>query len=94
MLVTALQLAAFAVWLGYFGLSFQYAGTRPRTPDPATGRIYSINEHGAIAYLARKEELILYGSGGLALLLFGLSYVVHLRTESRRQARSIGPSSS
>jgi hypothetical protein len=76
-LVRALQFASLAVWLGCCGLFLQYAETRPRCPDPATGRIYSINNHGTIAYLTRTEDLTLYGVGALAVLLMGLAFVVY-----------------
>ena len=65
-----------AVWFGYIGLFLQYAGTRPRCADPKSGRIYSINNHGTVAYLNRSENLWLDGLFGAAIALFGIAFAL------------------
>jgi hypothetical protein len=65
-----------AVWLVYIGLFFQFARTRPRTPDASTGRIYSINNHGKVAYLNRSENLWLYALSGAAITMFGIAFAL------------------
>lgn len=61
---------ALALWLGFIALFLQYAGTRPRSPQPETGRIYSINNHGTIAYLNQSEDLQLWLTSGSAVAIF------------------------
>jgi hypothetical protein len=74
--VKGLAAVSVAVWFVYIGLFLKYAGTRPRCPDPSTGRIYSINNHGAIAYLNLSENLWLYGLSGMAIALFGIAFAL------------------
>jgi hypothetical protein len=62
--------SAVAIWFGYLGLFLQYAGTRPRSPQPKTGRIYSINNHGTIAWLNQSENLRLWLTSGSAVAIF------------------------
>jgi hypothetical protein len=62
--------SAMLIWFGSVALFMQYAATRPRNPEPTNGRIYSINNHGAIAYLNASENLRLWLLPGLALTLF------------------------
>jgi hypothetical protein len=86
-LVRILQFASLAVWFGSLGLFLQYSVTRPRCPDPAIGRVYSINNHGRIAYLARSERLLLDGMQTLAALLMGLAFVVYYRSDTPRRVQ-------
>ena len=65
-----------AVWLVYIGLFLEYVGTRPRCPDPSTGRIHSINNHGTVAYLNHSENLWLYALSGGAVTMFGVAFAL------------------
>jgi hypothetical protein len=59
---------------------FHYAETRTTVPEDKIGRIYPLNVHGRVIYLARQEQLGLYALGGLTvscILNFGL--VVQLK---------------
>jgi hypothetical protein len=71
-----LATVSIAVWLVYIGLFLEYVGTRPRCPDPSTGRIYSINNDGKIAYLNRGEDLWLDGLCEAAITLFGIAFAL------------------
>ena len=65
-----------SVWLVYIGLFLEYVGTRPRCPDPSTGRIHSINNHGTVAYLNHSENLWLYALSGGAVTMFGVAFAL------------------
>jgi hypothetical protein len=52
----ALFLTAFAGWIWSGGLYYQYQGTLPRHPDPATGSIYPLNIHGVVVYQTLDER--------------------------------------
>jgi hypothetical protein len=54
-------------------LWYQYAYTRPRSPQPLQGRVYGLNTHGVVVYLTKGEQYNLYLAGGIALI-FGLCF--------------------
>ncbi len=62
-----------ALWVGFFALSSYYSSTRPRQPDPATGRIYELNQHGSYAYLTADEHwtLLLLEFSGIPFVIVG-----------------------
>lgn len=62
--------SAVAIWFGYIALFMHYASTRPRAPQPETGRLYQINNHGTIAYLNQSENLRLWLASGSAVAIF------------------------
>jgi hypothetical protein len=76
-LAAIMAASALAVWFGHIALFLQYAGTRPRSRQPETGRIYSINNHGTIAYLNQSENLWLWLTDVSAVAMFGIAIVVH-----------------
>jgi hypothetical protein len=45
------------LWVGWYWLWMHYAGTRPPTPDPLTGRTYLLDTHGHLVYLLSAERL-------------------------------------
>jgi len=45
------------LWVGWYGLWMHYAGTRPHTPDPFTGRTHLLDTHGDLVYLLNAEKL-------------------------------------
>jgi hypothetical protein len=66
-MVKIVSTAGLLVWMAGIYLWFEYAATRPRTPNPATGSVYTLNTHGSVVYLTRNEWLRLYGLLGLGL---------------------------
>jgi hypothetical protein len=62
--------SAVAIWFGYIGLFQRYSATRPRSAQPEVGRIYSINNHGTIAYLDKSENLWLWVTSASAVAIF------------------------
>ena len=48
-------------------LTFSYAASRPRQPDPALGIVYPLNNHGSITYLSNSEAT---GMGLLMMAFF------------------------
>ena len=71
-----LAASALVLWLGCVGLFLQYAATRPRRPQPDEGRIYSINNHGAIAYLNQSENMWLCVLAVAAFTVFVVAVVI------------------
>jgi hypothetical protein len=59
-------------WLGYIGLSMQFADSRPHQPQPAEGRTIAVNNHGTIGFINNSEGQLLawlfWGGIGLPLL--------------------------
>jgi hypothetical protein len=61
---------------------FHCADTRPTVPEDKIGRIYPLNVHGRVIYLARQEQLGLYALGGVTvscILSFGLIVQLKLK---------------
>jgi hypothetical protein len=77
MLVKLLGSMALAIWLIHFCLWYQYAGTRPRQPDAASGRHYALNTHGTIVYLNKREDANLTWLTVSAVSLFGIAFLVN-----------------
>jgi len=46
-----LGLSGVTLWIGHFYFWFSYFDSSPRTPDPSSGHIVPLNNHGYIAYL-------------------------------------------
>lgn len=81
--VHVLGVAGLVIWFGGAFLWYQYAGTRPRIPEPQNGRVYALNTHGDFAYLTRAEAARLGTLIGLGFLC-GLSAIsIHLRVVGR-----------
>lgn len=79
--------AALLVWLASIYLFLQYDATRPTSPQPAQGRIYSSNNHGHVTYLTNREENYL---NGLAIAAFSLFTVAALMGYFQGNPRRIG----
>jgi hypothetical protein len=77
---------ALLCWFSFGGLYVWYDFNRPHVPDASVGRVYSINNHGSIAYLTLREAVVLYGLAGVsaALLLVGVG--IEAATRRRRNA--------
>lgn len=61
------------IWLSFIYLFLQYDATRPTTPQPAEGRLYSSNNHGHVTYLTKQEEDYLDSLQVGAFSLFALA---------------------
>ena len=75
-----------AMWILLFSwiyLEGDYASTRPRVPEPSSGRTYELNVHGTTVYISKAERIILYTlfGGGVGL---GLTGGLLWRASSRR----------
>ena len=81
---TALLAIGFMSFL--WGMSF-YFQRFPTSPDPAAGRTYSLNNHGALTYLTRREWLaqILLTFGGVAIVMIG-GYLKKKRATDKRES--------
>jgi len=64
-------------WICFIELYIYLNHTRPHTIDVTVGRIYSLNNHGAIAYLTRPEHTFLYVFAYVAGALFVVAAVFH-----------------
>jgi hypothetical protein len=57
-----------------------YSTYLPRTPDPATGRIYRLAQHGLMVYQTRREHLLYWGVLDCSVVLCvlgGFGIVMH-----------------
>jgi hypothetical protein len=82
------------LWAG--ALFYQYQGTLPRRPAPASGRVYPLNVHGIVVYQTRAErnrlDEILYSSIAI-LAASGLMAAIHQKKFGRRATPpKLGPS--
>jgi hypothetical protein len=68
---------ALAFWVCDFCLWYQYAATRPRHLDAASGRLYPLNAHGTLVYLNKPEDANLTWLTVLAVGLFGIAVLVN-----------------
>jgi hypothetical protein len=75
--VKVLQWVFIAIWTVCMpALSYRYAATRPKAPNPETGNIYEFNMHGSKRYLTFRDYLWLYGTiaigwgGGFAVIVY------------------------
>jgi hypothetical protein len=74
------------LWFGSSELYIHYAKTRPRQPDPATGRMYIYNQAGGVFYLNAKERRrwrCLMAAGVACIALMAGSYFYEERLISR-----------
>lgn len=69
-IVRILGVSALGLWLACVGLFLHYAATRPRSPRPDEGRVYSINNHGVYAYLNQSENMWLWLLAATAVGMF------------------------
>jgi len=64
------------LWLTWWILETYFAYTYPRTPQPASGRMFPINVHGTIVYLTHTEYLLagppMFYAAFYSFLLLGL----------------------
>jgi hypothetical protein len=63
--LTALTLFGAAIYI-----TLLYANTRPTSPRPELGRIYSLNTHGTVVYLTHVENLTQIGLFTVSVVLF------------------------
>jgi hypothetical protein len=67
------------LWFGSFLLFYQYDATRPESPQPFEGRVFSQNNHGHVVYLTAKEDfridLIRLTAFGIFMILFLIQHV-------------------
>ncbi len=79
--------SALLVWFSFIYLFLQYDATRPTTPQPAQGRVYSSNNHGHVTYLTSREEGYLHSLQIGAISLF---VVAALMDYFQRKPQQIG----
>jgi hypothetical protein len=74
-------------WICFIELYIYLNYTRPHNIDVAAGRIYSLNNHGSIAYLTRSEHIFLYTFACVAAALFVVAAVFHNATKATNVER-------
>jgi hypothetical protein len=74
-------------WICFIELYIYLDYTRPRKIDVAAGRIFSLNNHGSIAYLTRSEHTFLYAFAYVAGAFFVAAAVFHNATKATNVAR-------
>jgi|HubBroStandDraft_1064217.scaffolds.fasta_scaffold2100082_1 hypothetical protein len=73
---------ALIFWISFIEIFIYLAHTRPRSIDVATGRVYSINNHGSIVFLTRAENIFLYAFACVAGALIVVAAVCYNRTRA------------
>ena len=64
-------------WICFIELYIYLDYTRPHKIDVAVGRIFSLNNHGSIAYLTHSEHAFLYAFAYLAGAFFIVAAVFY-----------------
>lgn len=74
-------------------LNEHYAYTRPEHPQPEIGRIYSLDVHGTVVYLTKREDSQLqwlwYSLGALLLIAAVYTYRFHPFDKDRDEAKHL-----
>jgi len=70
-------LCSLVTWFGALYLFFYYLNTNPLYCQPASGKIYPLNNHGQIAYINFGEKWTLNGLYLLAALLFAVGLLIY-----------------
>jgi hypothetical protein len=86
--------AAFFAFVGYLiYLDIYYAYYMPRSPDPVTGRVYSVTvNHGFVVYVTQQERARLFFSRKLMPIVCGLTlFAAAILQTSLRRKREGGP---
>ena len=73
------------LWGCFFELYIYLCHTRPHVVDVAAGRVYPVNNHGAIAFLTRGEHIFLYSFEYAAFGLFIVAAVLQYRLTLSRK---------
>jgi hypothetical protein len=74
-------------WICFIELYIYLDYTRPHKIDAAVGRIYSLNNHGSIAYLTHSEHTFLYALAYVAGAFFVVAAVFHNATKASNVER-------
>jgi hypothetical protein len=74
-------------WISFFELYIYLDYTRPHNIDVGAGRVYSLNNHGSIAYLTRAEHVFLYAFAYAAGVLVLLAAVLYNGTRAANAER-------
>ena len=77
---------ALTLWFCFCGLYVYMDSSRPHKIDVSAGRIYTINNHGSIAYLTREEHAFLYSFEYVAIGLFIVAAFFQYRMRSANAA--------
>ncbi len=88
-------IVAWVIGFGCFlaGLSFYYIPHMPTTPDPATGHIHPLNNHGHITYLDHTHWLAHVTFLALALV-FGIVFAFAVLGQIKLRKRETGDQAS
>jgi hypothetical protein len=78
---------ALTSWICFIELYIYLDHTRPHKIDLAVGRIYSLNNHGSIAYLTRSEHTFLYAFAYVAGALVVVAAVFHNASKATNAER-------
>jgi len=62
-----------------------YGNDHPRLPQPETGFIYALNNHGKIVCLTWDEHLLMQLLWHGSIVAGGLGFVLYLRNKRRHQ---------
>jgi hypothetical protein len=81
--------SALIVWFSFIYLFLQYDATRPTTPQPSQGRIYSSNNHGHVTYLNEQETNYLRELQIGAFSLFVLGALIGYFQSNPRQIKEV-----
>jgi hypothetical protein len=73
---------ALVSWICFFELCIYMDYMRPHKIDVAVGRIYSLNNHGSIAYLTRSEHTLLFAFAYVAGAFFVVAAVLYYATRA------------
>jgi hypothetical protein len=71
-------------WICFIELYIYLDHTRPHKIDVAVGRIFSLNNHGSIAYLTRSEHTFLYAFAYVAGVFLVAAAVFHNATKATK----------
>jgi hypothetical protein len=75
-----------ALWIGHFYFWFSYFNSSPKTPDPSSGHIVPLNNHGFVAYLTTQQDTRLTAMTIVAVVLFVSGATIY-----HSRVRSVSP---
>jgi hypothetical protein len=86
--LSVVSLSSFFIGIAMFIACFS---SNPQKPDPATGHIYAMNDHGSYVYVTRADYLRINGMmfGGIAIgMAGGIGHLLMERRSERTSRRS------
>jgi hypothetical protein len=80
-----LGMLAMVFWVWFCGLQLSWTGHRPLAPQPSTGNVFAINNHGYM-YVTRQDLEWYYGLFVLAAI-FMISCAFSSESDGRKKPR-------